>query len=141
MDYSQLEVPGPTLTELSRPFWEAAAQGQLMIQKCSACKRGVFYPRPICPHCWADALVWEQASGKGTLASFSQIWKPGHPGWLPVAPYYVGLVKLYEGPTMLSHIVDPSQSLCLNDEVDFKPVQAGSRILPFFVKMNTKGDT
>ncbi len=135
--YSTLEVPGPTPTELTKPFWESATQGELTIQHCTSCDKGVFYPRPICPHCWLDALEWRRASGQGKLRSFSQIWKPGHPGWIPVAPYYVGLVQLSEGPTMLSHILDESQSLKVGDKVEFKPEQVGSRILPFFTKHNS----
>lgn len=135
IDYHTLDVPGPTITDLSLPFWEAAARGRLMIQHCTSCDRGVFYPRPLCPHCWADALEWREASGKGTLTSFSQIWKPGHPGWLPAVPYYVGLVRLSEGPTMLSHIVDERHSIRVGDQLAFQPVPTGSRILPFFRKV------
>lgn len=141
IDFSTLDVPGPTVTDLSRPFWDAVSQGRLQIQHCTACDKAVFYPRPICPHCWANALEWREAGGKGKLASFTQIWKPGHPGWLPAVPYYVGLVQLDEGPTMLSHIIiDERQAPCVGDEVVFKPIRTASRMLPFFTKMNpTRG--
>lgn len=129
---SDLQVPGPTVTPLTRPFWEAAAEGALMIQRCQGCGSAVFYPRAICPHCWADALVWEQASGEGRLKSVSQIWKPGHPGWIPATPYYVGLVELAEGPTMLSHILAPAGSLTVGDALRFAPQDIGGRILPCF---------
>ncbi len=137
MDYSALDVPGPTITKLSQPFWDAVSEGQLLIQFCTSCSKGVFYPRPICPLCWADALEWHTASGKGKLTSFTKIWKPGHPGWLTVAPYLVGLVQLHEGPTMLSHILQEGQIPNVGDPVIFKPTRIGKLTLPFFATVPT----
>ncbi|WP_079203578.1 Zn-ribbon domain-containing OB-fold protein [Pseudomonas sp. CC6-YY-74] len=131
-DYSRLEVPGPTVTELSKPFWDAAAQGRLVIQHCTSCERGIFYPRPICPHCWNDALEWRDANGIGRLKSFSQIWKPGHPGWIPAIPYIVGLVELAEGATMLSLILTDGKTVTVGELLRFKPQNIGGRILPCF---------
>ncbi|MFK7941268.1 MAG: Zn-ribbon domain-containing OB-fold protein [Roseovarius sp.] len=130
-----LSVPGPTVTTLTEPFWTAAETGRLVIQHCGSCNRSVFYPRAICPHCWADDLRWVEASRRGTLKSFSQIWKPGHPGWIPATPYLVGLVELSEGPTMLSHILTEGAEGAVGDAVHFAPTQIGERILPCF-KLN-----
>lgn len=128
----ELSVPGPTVTALTEPFWKAAESGRLLIQHCGSCDRSVFYPRAICPHCWADALSWTGASGCGRLKSFSQVWKPGHPGWIPATPYLVGLVELFEGPTMLSHILTDGAQVSVGDALHFAPTQIGDRILPCF---------
>lgn len=133
-DLSDLKVAGPIFEPLNRPFWEAAEEGVLKVQHCSACGRHVFYPRPICPHCWADALAWVTVSGKGRLRSVSEIWKPGHPGWIPATPYFVGLVQLEEGPTMLSHILAGGNPLTIGDPVAFAPTKIGGRVLPCFRK-------
>lgn len=133
-DLSQLGVAGPIYEPLNQPFWEAAAQGVLKIQRCGACDRHVFYPRPICPHCWADALDWVAVSGRGRLKSYSEIWKPGHPGWIPVAPYLVGLVELDEGPTLLSHILAQDNHVQIGDRLTLAPTQIGGRVLPCFRK-------
>lgn len=131
-ELADLEVPGPTETALTRPFWDAAAEGVLLIQRCGACGKAVFYPRAICPHCWSDALAWEEASGQGCLKSFSEIWKPGHPGWIPATPYLVGLVELAEGPTMLSHIFRDGQEVSVGASLRFAPTRIGRRTLPCF---------
>lgn len=131
-DLSTLNVPGPTQIPLSEPFWEAASQGKLLIQRCTSCGNWVFYPRPICPCCWEDTLEWRKASGQGRLKSFSTIWKPGHPGWLPVAPYVIGLVELAEGPTMLSHILMNEQDPKIGQALRFTPTNVGGRTLPLF---------
>lgn len=132
IDLSTLSVPGPTETLLTAPFWAAAAQGRLTLQRCGSCGRAVFYPRARCPHCWSDALGWETATGTGRLKSFSEVWKPGHPGWIPAAPYLVGLVELAEGPTMLSHILAPDNLVKVGDRLRFRAENIGGRVLPCF---------
>lgn len=127
-----LDVPGPTITELTRPFWEAAAEGKLLIQRCGSCGRAVFYPRSHCPACWHDGLSWVEASGLGRLKSYSHIYKSGHPGWTSAAPYTVILVELDEGPTMLSHLVDAKDEVTVGDRLQLRPTSIGGRILPCF---------
>lgn len=131
-DLSELKVPGPTTIALTEPFWEAAAEGKLLIQRCKDCGNAIFYPRAICPHCWSESIDWEEASGKARLKSFSEVFKPGHPGWAPVAPYFIGLVLLDEGPTMLSHILANGQDIKVGDPLVFAPTNIGGRVLPCF---------
>lgn len=137
---AKLEVPGPTATALTQPFWDAAEAGRLVLQHCGECGRAVFYPRALCPHCWAEALTWQGASGHGRLKSFSEIWKPGHPGWIPATPYLVGLVELAEGPTMLSYIHGNAGAAAVGDQLRFAPTQIGGRVLPCFKLINPEGD-
>ena len=133
-DLADLKVAGPIYEPLNQPFWDGAENGALKVQRCGACDRRVFYPRPLCPHCWSDALEWVTASGQARLKSFSEIWKPGHPGWIPVAPYLVGLVELAEGPTLLSHILADGNAVSVGDRLTFAPTNIGGRTLPCFRK-------
>ena len=132
-ELAALDVPGPTITSISAPFWEAAAEGRLQIQYCQDCGRALFYPRGCCPHCWGPRLIWRDASGGGRLKSYSTVHKPGHPGWLPVAPYTVGLIELDEGPTMLTFIIEghggpPS----VGARMQLAPTWIGARRMPCF---------
>lgn len=133
MDFDLLRAPGPTITALSAPFWEAADEGRLMIQHCQDCGSAVFYPRPICPHCWSARLAWKDARGTGRLRSWSTVHRPGHPAWQPVAPYTVGIVALSEGPTMLSLILKPDdRDYALDAAVKVRPMRVAGRTLPAF---------
>ena len=138
VDLNALKTPGPTITALTQPFWDAVTQGRLKIQHCEDCAKAVFYPRPMCPHCWSKRLVWKEASGRGQLKSFSQVHKPGHPGWLPVAPYVVGLVELAEGPTMLSFILPGMRSPGVGNALLLAPTAIGGRVLPAFKPAETE---
>ena len=56
------------LTPVSVPFWEGAAQGDLVLQRCDSCQAFVWYPRAICPACHSAELTWTPAAGTGTVA-------------------------------------------------------------------------
>ena len=48
--------PKPPDSDLSRPYWNAASNGQLMIQKCGCCGALRHYPRLICDQCYSCLL-------------------------------------------------------------------------------------
>jgi uncharacterized OB-fold protein len=132
MSYADLNVPGPTTIALTEPFWAAATEGRLLVQRCQHCGQANLYPRALCPKCWNDQLDWEEASGHGTLKSFSVVHKPGHPGWLPVAPYTVGLVVLDEGLILLSLILPDERRPEVGLPLMLAPTNIGGRVLPAF---------
>ncbi|KKB11289.1 hypothetical protein VE25_13290 [Devosia geojensis] len=131
-DLAALDVPGPTVSALSAPFWEAADSGRLLVQHCKACDYAFLYPRRICPRCWSDDLNWREAAGRAILKTCSTIFKPGHPGWQPAAPYSIGIVALEEGPTLLTHLrVDP-ENLAADMQLRVVFMNIGGRTLPCF---------
>jgi hypothetical protein len=134
MDLSQLKVPGPTIIDRTRPFWDAASEGRLLIQRCSHCHAAIHYPRIQCPKCWSEELAWEEASGRGRIKSYSEVWKPGHPGWSPAVPYIVALIELDEGPTMLSMVLrtDGEPAIAVGQAVRLAPANIGGRTMPVF---------
>jgi uncharacterized OB-fold protein len=95
--------PVPKATPVSRPFWDAAAVGELHIQRCSGCGEHVFYPRRFCPHCGSPDLAWVRAGGRAVLDSYVISHVPG-PGFADEVPYVIAIVRLEEGPRMLSRL-------------------------------------
>lgn len=104
---SVLEPPVTTFdltpTPLTRPFWDAARAGKLMVQECSACKRRFFRPEIACPHCNSRAWSWEQSSGRGTLYSFSVMHRAPSPAFK--TPFIFAIVAMDEGWTMFSNLI------------------------------------
>jgi uncharacterized OB-fold protein len=98
--------PLPVLTEENRPFWEGCRNGKLLLQQCSECHHYQFYPRLYCMHCNSDILQWVEASGRGTIYSYTIIHQNKSPEFVHDTPYNVALVQLDEGPRLLSNIVD-----------------------------------
>ncbi|MEX2158466.1 MAG: Zn-ribbon domain-containing OB-fold protein [Dehalococcoidia bacterium] len=101
----QVPKPLPVPSRITKPFWDAAKQHRLSIQRCDSCNEYVFYPRPICPHCSSDALAWTDVSGRATLYSFTIARKPTARPWAEDVPYVIAIVELEEGPRMTSNIV------------------------------------
>ena len=102
--------PLPPINPASQPFWDACAQGRLLLQHCGDCGHLQLYPRLLCAACGSRNLEWAQASGRGTVKTYTIIRRAVSAAFEPDAPYVVALVELEEGPTLMSNIIgcDPA---------------------------------
>ncbi len=102
--------PLPPINPGTQPFWDACAQGRLLLQRCGDCGHQQFYPRLLCAACGSRRLDWTEACGRGTVRTFTIIRRAVSAAFEPDAPYVVALVELEEGPTLMSNIVgcDPA---------------------------------
>ncbi len=96
----------PAVTEENRPFWEGCQQGKLLLQQCSMCNHYQFYPRLYCMQCGSDSIRWVEATGRGSIYSYTIIHQNKSPEFVHDTPYNVALVQLEEGPRMMSNIVE-----------------------------------
>jgi len=122
---SASKKPLPVVNPWALPFWEGARDEKLVIQKCRDCGKFVFYPRIVCPHCFSQALEWEQVSGRGTVYSYTVVENNAPSYFQDEMPYVVALVRLAEGVQMMSNIVgcDPYSVRCdMPVEVVFEKV-------------------
>ena len=111
-------IPRPTPTE--QPFYDACAAGKLVLQHCQHCGHVLFYPRTHCDACQSDQLAWEDASGAGTIASYTVVRRGVSTDF--EAPYVIALIDLAEGPRMMSQIIDADPdalAVGLSVKVDF----------------------
>ena len=93
-------ISAPHIYPDNAAFWAGTAAGKLLVKHCSACGKPHWYPRPHCPFCMSDKTVWKQSGGTGSIYTFSVSRRVG-----PV-PYAIAYVRLDEGVTMLTNIVD-----------------------------------
>ena len=101
-DYTK---PLPVAQPESDHYWQQAANGKLVIQKCSGCGEVQFYPRVLCVHCGGRSLEWIETSGKATLFTFAIVHVPPLPGFAGDAPYITAIVELEEGVKMPSQVI------------------------------------
>jgi hypothetical protein len=97
--------PRPVPTRLTEPFWEGTRRGVLLIQRCRACGHWRWTPKLACPQCWSEDTEWAEASGRGTIYSYTVVHRPVDPAQF-TAPYVLAVVELDEGPKLLTNIVD-----------------------------------
>ena len=124
---SRRSMPAPTVYPEAKPFWDAAAEGRLLVKRCSECGEHHHYPRDGCPFCGSVNTEWRQAGGQGTIYSFSIMRRAE-------VPYIVAYVTLDEGPAVLTNIAtDDPDSLHIGQRVrvEFTPTEGGPPV-PMF---------
>jgi uncharacterized protein len=97
-------IPLPQPTKTTAAFWDACSRGELFVQKCLQCFQYVFIPEPFCPNCGTEKLEWVRSAGRGTVYSFSVVWRPQQPAFK--VPYIVAIIELDEGWFMLTNILE-----------------------------------
>jgi uncharacterized OB-fold protein len=92
-------LPKPTAETL--PFWQAAAQGKLFFQRCSACARAQFPPARHCPACGNRALQWQESAANGSIHSHTTVHRAPTAAFKEDVPYVIALIDLDEGFRMM----------------------------------------
>jgi uncharacterized OB-fold protein len=124
--------PLPEPTALSAEYWEAAKQRRFLIARCDDCGTAQFPREVACTTCLSTNVRWVEASGRGTLDTFTVIHREPFPDF-PV-PTVMAIVVLEEGPAIFTGIVggDPAELACdLPVEVTFED-QDEAITLPMF---------
>jgi uncharacterized OB-fold protein len=97
--------PAPIADHDSAPYWSALHEGRLLVQRCQDCDEYQLYPRDRCLAC-RGPVSWQEASGRGTIYSFTVIRQNYARPFRDWIPYVVALVDLEEGPRIMSNVVD-----------------------------------
>lgn len=87
----------------TQAWWDATRGRQLRVQRCRDCGHAQHYPRALCTACGGDALEMAPTRGTGLVETFTVVHRAPYEGLHP--PYVVGLVRLAEGPQLLTNIV------------------------------------
>jgi uncharacterized OB-fold protein len=98
----------PEPTPETRHYWEGCKAGELRLQRCRACARTYFPPRPFCPQCTGHDIEVFAASGRATLYSYVINHRP-RPD-MGKEPHSIAVVELAEGPRMMTNIVNCPQT-------------------------------
>jgi uncharacterized protein len=119
--------------EGSDEFFEAAKDNRLLIQRCTDCGEHQFYPRQVCVHCGSSGVEWVEASGRGTVHTFTVIHQQGMPGWRDETPYVAAVIDLEEGARMTTNVVECApDAVKIGMPVHVTFVDEGQYVLPRF---------
>lgn len=94
--------PVPQPTHESKPYWDALMEGKLLLQACGQCGKVRHYPRPLCDTCFSFDVKWIEASGRGSVHSWTVTQHAFNPGFKGEVPYVLATVDLEEGVRMLA---------------------------------------
>jgi len=106
----------------SRFFTELRDNQRIMGKKCPKCNRVIVPPRKICGKCFAETSEWVKVSNRGTLISYTVVYKPmlHLPKETPLA---YGIIKLDGADTNIVHFLG---------EVDPKEIKPGMLVQAVF---------
>jgi uncharacterized OB-fold protein len=99
-------MPPPMADTLSLPWWEAAAEHRLVVQRCSECAHTRHPPAPVCPACRSHASDWQELPGRGEVYTYTIVHRPIAAG--QQLPYVVAVIALEGsgGLRMISNLVE-----------------------------------
>ena len=114
--------PVPHPTPESQPYWDGAARGKLLLQRCAECRTVRHYPQLVCARCYSLGVEWIEASGRGAVHSWTVAHHAFHPAFRSDLPYTLLTVDLAEGPRAMGRLDPACQTplrLCLPVTVAF----------------------
>lgn len=117
-----LPKPVPAPDGLDAPYWQAAKEGRLVMQRCRRCGAWQWGPEWICHQCHSDDLAFEEVPQTARIYSYERVWHPVHPALNEQGPYIVVLVEFadHDGARMVGNLLgDPRQDVPIG-----APVQA-----------------
>lgn len=101
----QVEKFFPVSNPDTATFWDACQRHELLIQQCNKCGTHQFYPRIFCTNCSSTTLKWVPASGMGIIETWTIVRRAVSAAYAGDVPYVIALIKLQEGPVMMSKII------------------------------------
>lgn len=128
--------PRPALNADNQFWFDAANDQRLLVQRCLRCGVLRHPPGPCCPHC--QAFDWDtvEASGRGSIYSFTIAHHPPHPAF--DYPLILAVVELEEGTRLIANVVDTEREhVRVDAPVVVEWIQAGENLsLPAFRVIN-----
>ena len=96
-------IPLPQPTATSSPYWDAAQRGELLFQSCESCGLIPCRPVPLCGRCADTSMRWRTSSGRGSLYSWTVVWRPQQPAFR--TPYAPAIVEMEEGWWLMTSVI------------------------------------
>lgn len=124
----------PKINKVDQRFWEGAAAGKFLLQKCTSCGKLQFFPRVACVECFGEP-EWIEARGTGTVHSYTLVRVPRNPAFKDEVPIYYINVILDEGVIVESKLIgDGKERVKTGDRVKavFQPTHNPAIKLPCF---------
>jgi uncharacterized OB-fold protein len=101
-------MPQPLADATTLPFWRAAAEHRLVVQRCTGCGHTRLPPAPVCSECRSAHSDWKEVSGRGEVYTYTIVHRPIAAG--QQLPYVIAVIALEGagGVRMISNLVEAS---------------------------------
>lgn len=103
---NKYDKPLPEFRPETKPFWDSCKNHELVLPKSKETDEFFFYPRAFAPGDDMSEVVWEKASGKAKVWTFSIHHMGPTKAYKGEGAYVVALVETEEGVKMMTNIVE-----------------------------------
>jgi uncharacterized OB-fold protein len=104
-------MPPPLADATTLPWWQAAAEHRLVVQRCTECEHTRHPPAPVCPECRSVDADWREVPGSGEVYTYTSVHRPIAGG--QELPFVIAVIGLEGsgGLRMISNLVgvDPGE--------------------------------
>ncbi len=99
-------MPMPLADATTLPWWEAAAEHRLVVQRCASCGQTRLPPAPVCAACRSTEADWQEVSGLGEVYTYTLVHRPIAAD--QTLPFVVAVIALEGsgGLRLISNLVD-----------------------------------
>ncbi|MFF3404462.1 Zn-ribbon domain-containing OB-fold protein [Streptomyces sp. NPDC002659] len=121
-------------SKVSMIFLDAAARGRLMLPRCGDCGKHNIPGDPTCAFCGSFRFDWVTVSGRGVLFSYAVVHHVLDASLAHEVPYVVALIRLEQGPIIVSRLVgtEEGQQPQVGAHVKVVYQVTGQHVLPVF---------
>lgn len=95
----------PVVTPENERYWHSARAHALELPYCLGCEQSFYPPQHRCPRCLSDRIDWQPVGGRARVYSWIVMHQVYDPSFRDRAPYLVAVVKLDEGPQLVTNLV------------------------------------
>lgn len=129
-----ITLKSPEASNATKEFWAATTENRLVLPYCSDCAEYFFYPRRLCPVCMSADVTYQDASGRGTIVTYTTIHRAPTKHYQEMSPYVNALVDLEEDVRVMTNIdVESEDELAVGMPVEVMFVETESEYkLPYF---------
>lgn len=125
-----MTLPIPEPDAASAHFFAALDEGRLEVLRCDKCAT-VHLAVLTCDVCGGGTFTAEQASGGGTVYSFTRLHIAHHPAFADRLPVCGGIVELDEGPRLFAPLLGEGRA-AVGTRVRFELLPVGDRAVAAF---------
>ena len=115
----------------TKPWWDACARHEFVMQRCTACGAHRYPPKPVCYQCQSLEYDWHAVEGRGLIYSYAVMVHPVHPSLVDRVPYLAIVVELPDagGERIIGNLLDASpEDLEIGKEVELTWEEIGDGI-------------
>lgn len=133
--------PTPIWDKDTVGYWEAARSHVLAVQRCKDCGTSSFPPWACCRHCNSMDLEWAPTSGKGTIFTWTTVYRSTRPEFADDVPFTLAVVELDDVPVLIpARLLDVAPLEARIDtpvEARFEDINEDVSLLQWVVRFDT----